>query len=175
MTKLNVMEPTEFWRTILPNQEERYRRAVAVLEAAGVVFTDIVDSCCRSCARYEELFKVSSTGLGAWTFIGQDGHLKWLNGYLYNGEPSWYNPDFNAEEDEDKLDSFEEEERAEEAGEEPYSIHYTFAQSIYVYAEDPDFDSIAVPALITKAFRDEGFEVEWDGSAERTPQIIFFR
>lgn len=170
MTKVTAITITPFWEATLKDQQKRYLEAVAAIEAEGVPFTDLVNSCCRSCAAAEGLFKTSEGGLGAWTFIGQEDHYKWLDGVLYVGEASW-----DEDYDEEGEDGIGEPKAPADEHAEPTSIFYSFASDIYVYFEDSDSASMRVPIIIIEAFKEAGFDVEWSGDVRKAPKIVFFK
>jgi len=155
----------------LGDTKPRYDRAVAALEAQDIAFTDLVDECCRSCALSGDAIKEGSTGAYAWTFIGQDPKLIWVDGVLREFEEYY-------DEDEDDLDDgFEDDEEQDETTSEDIDKSDTLlgaAPDLYVYygTTGEEEESLEIAKKVAEAFKAEGFEVKWDGTTNDSICLI---
>lgn len=125
--------------------EERYKKAVAQLQIAGVVVLENYPSCCGSCAGYDIGTNLGLDGKDVIYFINEQN-----NGLIWDSEGNPHN--FDWEWTDNTLSGRE----------------TSLSKGIYWKHDGPN-----AARLTTEIFRGHGFEVEWNGSDMQCPYLKF--
>lgn len=160
--------------TITQTIEERFNSALEKTAAQGITVAMNVMTCCRSCATEEDLgIPVGGfdTTRFVWHFGGQDNRL-----VFEDGQPLFEEEDYRVCECYEDTDEYDEDEDGNEVlireGEglvkcdlclnpDPQTRR-TPATKVYFNHGGPDLGGATA---LADAFREEGFNVEWDGTS----------
>lgn len=142
---------------------DRFLDAAQSLADQGIIYTDLVDSCCRSCAMHEsenphEGEKPPISGIDgdfAWTFAGQGELHRWDS----NGDPVLVEYDSDYDEDGEPIRRTWRARRTSPA------------ESIPVYFGGDD--SARVGRAVAEAFSGAGLTVEWNGDPNIAVRVVF--
>lgn len=136
----------------LTNPQVRFEAAVNGVRAHGVHLAVNVMQCCRSCITFSDLGLSSEEAREsephAFTFAGQGNELLWQNGMPFYLEEVY-------ETDDEEEDFFGPRSRQRNL-DRP-------ATTLFVYHSGPD---LTAAQTVTEVFRGEGFDVDWDGTAD---------
>jgi hypothetical protein len=134
----------------MENMKQAYEDSVFQIKLRGAVVVENDMHCCRSCASADMASKgVTEETKVAWTFGGQGSELIW------HGDRPFY---LEEEEDEEEVDEgvWEQPERREEPADGQYWYH-----------------SAGGGKDAAECFRQNGFDVEWDGTDDTAVFVKF--
>lgn len=125
----------------MDNMMEKYQKAQIAAQVAGAIVIENVMACCRGCVDIE----IPEGKPHAWSFAGQGCELVWES-----GRPMFAPEDEEEDEDDDEGGGYSwSDSRASQS---------MPAEGVYWY------HGAGGGALISQAFKDAGFDVEWDGT-----------